>query len=144
MRISMRRRRDMVVIVVAGEAWCRPDTDVLLSRMRELATQGAGTVVVDLEGIRLVRAAFLGALAAGAAEIERSGGRVVLAGVGRSVGRILTATGLHRVLTFEPDCGPEVWESRAGGEPRHGVVCSDAQTAGRLWPEMPGLVPAAV
>jgi anti-anti-sigma factor len=144
MRISVRGTGGEAVIAVSGQAWCRPDADVLLSRMKELATGGTGTVVVDLDEIQLAGAAFLGALAAGAAEVERRGGRVVLTGVGRSVVRCLTATGLHQALSFEPDCGQETWQGDTGKESRHGVVRPDAQTEGRLWSGMPGLIPAAV
>ena len=63
MRISVRGTGGEAVIAVSGQAWCRPDADVLLSRMKELATGGTGTVVVDLDEIQLAGAAFLGALA---------------------------------------------------------------------------------
>ena len=74
--------------------------DAIKSQFTKKLTDGP--VVVDLTGVDLICTPGIGMLLAAHRELQRLGGRMIIAGAGKRVSEVLRTCQLDRVLTLVP------------------------------------------
>lgn len=90
---------DLAVVTVAGEVdiYTAPR---LKDCIRGLLDEGVGRLVVDLSSVSFIDSTALGVLIGGVRRVNDNGGSMALVVTGRSVRRVLSITGLDRVLAI--------------------------------------------
>ena len=98
------------VLQIAGNL----DHDGVDAIKARFATQAlAGPVVVDLTGVELSCTPGIGMLLAAHREMQRSGGRMIIAGAGKRVREVLRTCQLDRVLMLVPKAADAIERAKA-------------------------------
>lgn len=98
MNLITRTEGDVVILRLEGTFVGRPDVSRFEESMFELLHHDKVRIVLDVEGLKMVDSAGLGAMISAMISVKRRGGGLVLARVGGDVARVVKSMQLHRVF----------------------------------------------
>ncbi|HLF13490.1 MAG TPA: STAS domain-containing protein [Bacteroidota bacterium] len=86
------------VVTLEGDFLTEPEQNDFRTIVRNLVTDGAKHLIVNLTAIRHVNSCGLGSMVCALVMMKKSGGDVRFVGINKDVGKILEITHLDRVL----------------------------------------------
>lgn len=96
------------VVAISGRFIHGRDTDGLETLVKDLCKQAGRKVVFDLSALDYTDSSGVGALVACLTHIKKAGGELRLAGVNPRIQRILSMTGVDRLLSQYPNVAAAV------------------------------------
>ena len=101
MRVAGRRESDIMILDVHGRMI--GDADLELRRsingwLAEIPEGSKPRVILNLDGVSVMDSAGLGVIVASYASVQKRGGRLVLAGLGRGLQNLITITRIAMVF----------------------------------------------
>jgi anti-sigma B factor antagonist len=102
MPIEHRQVDSTAVVAISGRLVFGRDTDRLESLVKELSAQGGRKFVFDVAALDYTDSSGVGAMVSCLTLIKRAGGELRLAGANPRIQRILTMTGVDKLLQFYP------------------------------------------
>ncbi len=93
--IQIEQRGDLAIIAVGKPMLTSMEADHLLETLRSYHTQtGCARFVIDMAGVDFLDSACIGSLVTFLIEIDKIGGKLMLAGCQKSVAELMKTTGL--------------------------------------------------
>jgi anti-sigma B factor antagonist len=102
MPIAHRQVDSAAVLAISGRLVFGRDTDQLESLVKELSAQSTRKFVFDLSALDYMDSSGVGALVSCLTLIRKAGGELRLAGASPRIWRILTMTGVDKLLQAYP------------------------------------------
>ena len=98
MKITQKLEEGIAVLRLEGTYVGRPDVSSFEESVYQLLLHDNTKIVLDLEGLKMVDSAGLGAMISAMMSVQRKGGGLCLSSVGGDVARVLRSMQLHRVF----------------------------------------------
>jgi anti-sigma B factor antagonist len=117
LKIRLRRVGEIVILELDGKITIGDTNRQLHTALKELVTNGATKIILNLENVRTIDSTGLGELVAGFTTLKAHGGSLVLANLPMNVMNLMTITKLYTVF--------EVFESET-------EALSELQNAARI------------
>ena len=98
MKFDIKKRNNVVIIILEGEMVGGPDATLLSERFRELIAQGKNHIILDMKHVDYMNSSGLGILIAGVTTIRNSGGDLKLLNLVKKLKDLLQITKLHQIF----------------------------------------------
>ncbi len=102
MNISTKKVSGFDVVTLEGDFLTEPEQNDFRKIVKNLVTEGARHLIVNLAAIRHVNSCGLGSMVCALVMMKKSGGDVRFVGINRDVGKILEITHLDKVFQVYP------------------------------------------
>jgi anti-sigma B factor antagonist len=103
MKISLTHKAKTEIISLNGDFISEPDQIALRNQVRGLVSDGNNNLVIDFTHVKYINSCGLGSLVCALSTVRKSGGDILLVGIGKDVERVMKVTKLDTIFRIFPD-----------------------------------------
>lgn len=98
MKFNIKKRNDVVIIVLDGDMVGGPDATFLSEKFHALIGEGRNRLLLDMKHVNYMNSSGLGILIAGVTTVRNSGGDLKLVHLAKKLKDLLQITKLHQIF----------------------------------------------
>ena len=103
MKISLTHKAKTEIISLNGDFISEPDQIALRNQVRGLVSDRNNNLVIDFTHVKYINSCGLGSLVCALSIVRKSGGDILLVGIGKDVERVMKVTKLDTIFRIFPD-----------------------------------------